>query len=260
MSEYSIIDYNITLNLLLYSILIYNLNKELNNNSIEDLINNIKSKNDKIFLNKYLINNIQDDKIIKIFYCDITHIHCIIIKDSINKKIKIIFKGTTDEKHIEYNLKIKLRKIKFLNEKIKIHNGFYQQVFRGNLYNKIIKYLNDQDIDNYLIFYSGHSLGGIMATLFGYFSSFIFTKNKIIITSFGSSKIGNKYFKNSFESRNNIICYRIINNDDIIIKLPFGNYEHVGIPINLKSSSKSYGILENHEYKSYLMNLINSKW
>ena len=49
--------------------------------------------------------------------------------------------------HLEYNLKIKLKRIKFLdNDEIKIHEGFYQQVFQGNLYNNVINYIKKLDI------------------------------------------------------------------------------------------------------------------
>ena len=97
-----------------------------------------------------------------------------------------------------------------------------------------------------------------MASLFGYFSSFILNENKIIITSYGSCKIGNKYFQESFNSRNNLICYRIINENDVIINLPFIKYEHIGIPIKLKS--KNSDIFTNHSYITYLKNLINYSW
>ena len=39
------------------------------------------------------MNDINNDKILKVFYCKITHILCLIIKNDIEKKIKIIFRG-----------------------------------------------------------------------------------------------------------------------------------------------------------------------
>ena len=255
----SIIDCKITINLLMYSILIYNIKKKDEDKLIKDIILDLNKSSDKFYLNKYLMNDINNDKILKVFYCKITHILCLIIKNDIEKKIKIIFRGTTDNTHLEYNLKIKLKRIKFLdNDEIKIHEGFYQQVFQGNLYNNVINYIKKLDIKNYLLFFSGHSLGGVMASLFGYFSSFILNENKIIITSYGSCKIGNKYFQESFNSRNNLICYRIINENDVIINLPFIKYEHIGIPIKLKSKNST--IFTNHSYITYLKNLINYSW
>ena len=256
----SIIDYNIIFKSLLYSILVYNINNKNKSKSIDNIILDLNESKDKYYLNKYLIKNINDDKIMKIFFCKETHILCIVIKNDTEKKISIIFKGTTDNIHIEYNLKIKLRKINFLdNDNIKIHDGFYQQLFRNRFYNKVINYIKNINKNDYLLFFIGHSLGGVMASLFGYFSSFLFNKNKLVIISFGSSKIGNKYFKESFSNQSNLICYRIINNNDIIINLPLLNYEHIGIPIKLKTNI-NYDIIDNHKYETYLKNLINSRW
>lgn len=259
-NELSIIDYDIIFQSLLYSILVYNINNKNKNKSINDIILDLKDSKDKFYLNKYLINNINNDKIIKVFFSKTTHILCIIIKNDKEKKIKIIFKGTTDNIHLEYNLKINLRKIKFLENNIKIHDGFYQQLFKDNFYYKIIKYIKKLNINNdYFLFFSGHSLGGVMASLFGYFSSFIFDNNKIVVISFGSCKIGNKYFQESFNNKNNLICYRIINENDIIINLPLLKYEHIGIPIKLNSNI-NYDIIYNHKYETYLKNLLISKW
>lgn len=255
----NIIDYKITLNLMLYSALIYKIDCKNKEKNMKNITKKLKNNGEECLsldiLNKYYKN----EYIVKYFYCELTHIHCMIVKNDIEKKIKIIFKGSTDHTHLEYNLKIKLTNIKFLNnDKIKIHYGFYNQVFEGKIYNKIIKYLQELNIDNYLIFYSGHSLGGVMATLFGYFSSFVFS-NKIIIVSFGGSRIGNKFFKKSFEKKKNIICYRFNNENDIITQLPIINYEHVGIPINLKCS-QNYNFLEEHNYESYLHSILKNTW
>ena len=256
----NLIDYNITLDILIYSILIYKIDID-NKKTLDEIIDEYNKNSEKSIYGYYLKNINKNDKIIKCFYCTITHIHCIILKNEVDKKIKIIFKGTTDNIHLEYNLKLKLKSINFLNnDKIKIHTGFYEQIFKGRIYNKIIKYLKTLDLNNYFIFCGGHSLGGVMSTLFGFFASYIFTKNKIIIISYGSCRIGNKYFRKSFEKRENIICYRIINEGDIIIKLPIINYEHVGIPIKLNLIENNLNPLENHTYQSYFNNLLNTNW
>ena len=256
----SLIDYNIIFKSLLYSILVYNINYKNKNTSIHNIISNLKNENDKFYLNKYLKDDINNDTIRKVFFCKTTHILCIVIKNDVEKKINIIFKGTTDYTHLEYNLKIKLRQINFLDdENIKVHDGFYQQVFKDDFYYKVINYVKKINSNNYLLFFIGHSLGGVMASLFGYFSSYIFINSKIVVISFGSCKMGNKYFQESFNNKNNIICYRIINENDIIINLPIIKYEHIGIPIKLKSNN-NYDFFDNHKYETYLKNLLNSKW
>jgi len=259
----NIIEYQLTLKLLLYSILIYKLDKnvynELTNITLDELFDK-HNENLTSILKKYIISKSKNDKILKFFYCDKTHIYCMLIEDKEKKHLKFIFKGSSDNIHLKYNIKIKLKNINFLNNnKIKIHTGFYQQIFQGKLYQKIIEYLNDMNLDNYMFFYSGHSLGGVMATLFGYFMSYLYHKNKIIITSFGGSKIGNNFFKESFENKKNIICYRFINDNDFITQLPIINYEHVGIEIKLKSNN-NINLLEDHSYNTYLYNLLEDRW
>ena len=141
-SKKDIIDYKIVLNLLLFSILIYKIDE---NNKEKNLINILNNKN--IFKDNFLLlekckDMDKNDYIIKYFNCEITHMYCMIIRNDINKYIKIIFRGTSKNIHMKYNLKINLKQITFLNnKKIKIHNGFYQQIFKGKLYNNIINFV-----------------------------------------------------------------------------------------------------------------------
>lgn len=254
-----IINYTKVKDLLLYSIIIYKIDHYKQNLNLQDIINN----NHNINNNKLLLDNLSElnknDYILKYFYCDISNIFCFIIKNDINKEIKIIFRGTTNEINIIDNLNIKQKEIIFLeNNNIKIHEGFYTQIFKGKLYNNIKNYLQSLNIINYHIYCSGHSLGGIMSTLLGYFLSYVFKNNKIIIVSFGSSRIGNKHFFKSFENIHNLICYRICNNNDLITQLPILNYKHVGIPIIL--SNNYFNLLINHTSESYLINLLNNNW
>jgi len=254
-----IIDYKIVKNLLLFSILIYKIDENKQDKNLKNILNNKTIFKNDILLFENLTNIDKDDYIVKYFNCEITHMYCMIIKNDINKSIKIIFRGSSKNIHMQYNLKINQKRITFLdNNNIKVHSGFYQQIFKGKLYNNVIKFLKTLNIDDYMIYYSGYSLGGNMSVLFGYLSSYIFNKNKIIIVTFGGSKVGNSYFKKSFNNIKNIICYRFCNENDIITQLPFINYEHIGIPIKLKSNN--FNILSDHSYNTYLNNLLNNTW
>lgn len=259
----NIIDYSTVKTLLLYSILIYKLDENNKDKQLKNIIKNELFENEEDLFNTYDDLD-KNDYILDYFYCDITHMYSFIIKNDIKKYIKIIFRGSSENIHMIYNLKIKLRNITFLeNNKIKIHDGFYQQIFKGKLYHSIRNYLHTiKNINEYLIYCSGHSLGGVMATLFGYFSSYVFTDCKIAIISFGGSKIGNKYFKESFNKKENIICYRFYNYRDFVTQLPpITNYYHVGIPIKLNSNNSIYlNLLGEHGYNSYFNNLLYDKW
>ena len=132
----SIIDYNTTLNLLLYSIIIY----KLNNDEINIYNKNILKNH---FINlQYKSIYTKNDELLKIFYCEITNILCMIIRNNKEKIIKIIFRGTKNTKNLYYNLNIQLKPINFLdNINIKIHEGFYNHFFENNFYNKIKNFL-----------------------------------------------------------------------------------------------------------------------
>ncbi len=136
-----IIDYKIVKNLLLFSILIYKIDENKQDKNLKNILNNKTIFKNDILLFENLTNIDKDDYIVKYFNCEITHMYCMIIKNDINKSIKIIFRGSSKNIHMQYNLKINQKRITFLdNNNIKIHSGFYQQIFKGKLYNNFIKF------------------------------------------------------------------------------------------------------------------------
>ena len=66
------------------------------------------------------------------------------------------------------------------------------------------------------MFITGHSVGGALAALFGYFLSSDFLAKDINVVSFGSPYVGNYAFKCDFENRPNLIHHRVTNRNDII--------------------------------------------
>ena len=235
--------------LLLYSILIYKLKDK---DSLE--IDNDDNKDINELLN--YINNHEEILLNKI--CDITHAHVLIIKNKRNKQIKIIFKGTTDYHNTFYNMQFHQKSINFLNDSdIKIHNGFYQNLFKGKIYQSIINTLNTQNLKDYLIYISGHSLGGSLSILFGFLCSYVYN-NKCIVITFGSSKVGNSTFKQKFENIDNLICFNYYNLNDYIFHLPLIHYKHVGQIIKLKQEKyiNKINFLKNHCYDFYFKNFL----
>ena len=240
--------------LLLYSILIYKL-KNIDSLSIDEMNND--------HVNNYEINNLikyieENEKILLNYICPKTHIHIFIIKNKKNKEIKIIFKGTTNIHNTFYNMQFHLKSIDFLdNSDIKIHNGFYQNLFKGKIYQLIIKTLNNQNLKDYIIYVSGHSLGGSLSILFGFLSSYVYN-NKFIIITFGSSKVGNNVFKQKFNKINNLLCYNYYNSYDYIFHLPLIHYKHVGniIKLKQKNGDSKINFLKNHCYNFYFKNFL----
>ena len=118
-------------------------------------------------------------------------------------------------------------------KKVKIHKGVYKQLTETNVYdkiaNEIIKLNNESKYQIYII---GHSLGGALASLFGYLLSDTYTDD-INVISFASPRVGNNNWKKSFEKKENLKHWRVTNSRDIVTGLPYYGYKHVGCNIQL---------------------------
>lgn len=94
----------------------------------------------------------------------------------------------------------------------------------------------------YDLYVTGHSLGGAMATLFGFFaaSDDAFTRNgPVIVYSYASPRVGDVDFQSAFkalERAGRIRHARIRNHFDKVTMVPFAilGYRHVGLEITLK--------------------------
>ena len=244
--------------LLKLSILIYNYNKDLVfdlNQTSNFLLKNIDFDN----LN---LSDIRKNILIEIFYNSpngkLVHFYDnsyndmqagITISHS-KKRICVIFRGSTSKLDWLYNFKFfKIR----LDNNIKVHSGFYNQLTDNNFCDNII-----QDIQKLLHFYkdytiyvSGHSMGGALATLFGYFLSKKIENNITVIT-FASPRVGNRTWYEKFNFRYNLRHYRVINNRDIVSSIPYISYYHVGNTMLLHNSDyyyQSYVIYHDYFYK-----------
>lgn len=201
------------------SILIYNIKE-----------NNITYNVDTDGLNDErinILNNIDGD--INFFKKYKNGVECGIITNHILKCIIIIFRGSDSILDWIYNLCLFK---KCLKDKIYVHYGFYKQL--ELVKNELLRELNIiyKKYEDYSLFITGHSLGGALGILFGYYISDIINKY-IRVISFGSPRIGNIHFKNSFESKKNIEHIRFINNRDPVVSIPYFWYYHVGYKIYL---------------------------
>ena len=99
---------------------------------------------------------------------------------------------------------IQIRKISpFNNNTIKVEKGFYKayQYIKYDLLNKLEILKEKYNINN--VFLTGHSLGAAIATLFSY--DILKDNHDIVLNyliTFGSPRVGNKYFVESFETYN----------------------------------------------------------
>jgi len=159
----------------------------------------------------------------------------IFLDDSTNN-IYITFRGTNSMIDVYNDIDIKQICIDD-NNSVFVHEGFYKSFI--SVYQEILDTIMLlSKVKDLNFFATGHSLGSVQTTLFSYMiSDNKIINNKIIkLVTFGSPRVGNLSFKNTFEQKSNIIHYRIINHKDIVTSIPYINYYHVG---------KQYQLIDN---------------
>ena len=148
------------------------------------------------------------------------------------KRIIVVFRGSASLKNYRYNLSVCKKR---LEGDIKVHSVFYNQLHHDGS----IDFINDKlkrlvNIHpTYTVYCTGHSLGGAVATLYGWkLVKHIIPTSNVIVVSFGSPRLGNKAFQQDFESLQNLFHIRVMNRYDIITKMPSYHYHHVGLEIS----------------------------
>lgn len=124
------------------------------------------------------------------------------------------------------------------NKKIKVHYGFieaYQSVREA-----VLKGAKDTPLKK--IICTGHSLGGALATLAALDIQFNCPDKQVECYTYGSPKVGNKDFVESYNKRVPN-TFRFVNGIDAVPQIPPIAYEHVGK--ELKLESKEPGQLKN---------------
>jgi len=100
----------------------------------------------------------------------------------------------------------------------KVHRGFKDAL--EEVWPDLLPYIRKLHDKGCKIWITGHSLGGALATL----SAIRYGSAQGVYT-FGSPRVGNEVFRKHFEVK----IYRIVNNDDIVPRVPPpGKYVHVG--------------------------------
>lgn len=237
------IPYEIVKNLLELNILVYKYGdtfKFNENQTLEHFLSNYKNEN--INIEDFTLNILKElnkdsySSTIKYFIDDKdSDIQVGITINDIKKRLCVIFRGSESRKDLFYDIMfIK----KNLGKGVRVHRGFYKQLYKNNTFNKLYFSLFDllRKNPDYEIYITGHSLGGALSILFGYELSLIIPDN-IKIISFASPRVGNYYFKKSFENQSNLYHCRIVNNKDIVTSLPMINYFHTGDNICLYNNN-----------------------
>lgn len=140
----------------------------------------------------------------------------------INGDAFIAFRGTHEDQIHEMLLqttKVTLNPQKKSHGKV--HGGFLIEA--GKLWSGIAKWILSKTFNH--LYTVGHSMGAALALLT---SVWINMPEKTSCYMFGTPRIGDNQFKKYIDE--NFNCYRIVNNKDLVVKLPpsIMNYAHVG--------------------------------
>ena len=147
-----------------------------------------------------------------LFDKDGTQVYC--WKD--DKVACVAFRGTEPAQWSDIKADLKIRKVK-------CPTGFVHRGFRDALnevWEDVSAWLSKVKCEH--VFFTGHSLGGALATL----AASRWNTETTHLYTFGSPRVGGKKFVQSFKTKER---YRYRNNNDIVTKVPFEilGYKHV---------------------------------
>lgn len=241
----------------------YNKNSELGMRDIQ-MLTELKKNYPEGEVVKYLHNS--------------ANMQVVICKSPTQKSFTIVFRGSENMTDWLHNFMTWKKKIPIVPEcectpeaeaknksklkhmkGVKVHNGFYNQLFGEGVYSEIVKYIGsvkkdkDYDIRNWPWYLTGHSAGGAQATLCGFLLGQYFRRSKFTVVTLASPRVGDKEFKKEFESLSNVTHYRVANGRDCVTAVPTIGYYHTGISLLYKKKQW----LVNPKTRFYIYNFWN---
>ena len=99
---------------------------------------------------------------------------------------------------------------------------------------------------------TGHSLGGAVGLLCAVQLSHEYPDKTIHMTSIGAPRVGDKHFKRWCEQKSNLTCDRIYNPKDIIPRVPYFGYHHIGTSRRVVSSHPYFRLFKAHSIHTYI--------
>ena len=164
-------------------------------------------------------------------------LQCAVTISHAKKRITTIFRGSDSLIDWLYNIwTIKSH----LEKDAYIHTGFKHQLLPAlELLLEINKRLIIEYPD-YQINVTGYSLGAAHSCVFSYHLSKILGDKELKVFTYGSPRVGNKGWKNLYESVKTIKHIRVVNKYDIVSYIPYFWYYHVGHLLELENDGYKY--------------------
>lgn len=159
-------------------------------------------------------------------------------------KIIVVFRGTENSE--DWRTNIKLRKVD--GPEGQVHRGFKTSL--DDAWPTILKRITALRTNNQPIWFTGHSLGGALATMACATLKQDDAHNYEIagVYTFGQPRVGDaafaKWLSNSMKGR----FFRLVNNNDMVARIPRIRYQHVGQLLYFDAS----GNLHNNMVLSWL--------
>ena len=139
-------------------------------------------------------------------------------------KIIVVFRGT--ENSNDWRTNFQLLKTRWKTGRV--HTGFSTSL--NAAWNKVLKRIQDLRTQNQPIWFTGHSLGGALATI-----ACATLLNDVEhdyeiggVYTFGQPRVGNAAFARAFDKAIKQRFFRLVNNNDMVTRMPRINYKHVG--------------------------------
>mmetsp|Transcript_43207 Transcript_43207/g.65267 ORF Transcript_43207/g.65267 Transcript_43207/m.65267 type:complete len:431 (-) Transcript_43207:244-1536(-) len=185
-------------------------------------------------------------------------VYAIIVNHKL-KRVSIVFRGTSNMGDWGTDVLVTQKKVDNPAAsltgipKLKIHSGFAKSILKDGRIDAILDEVKShmQSLKGYRFFVTGHSLGGALATLFGFYAAADDDLAKMIygpvsIFSVASPRVGGTAFQEShkiLEQVGRLRHARTHNENDKVSRVPYlnGNYKHVGLEIRLRAKRLGLG-------------------
>ena len=149
-----------------------------------------------------------------------------------DKAIYVVWRGSESKKDFQNDASID--KVPFINDGEKVHIGFkycWESVV-GDTYDAIDTAIENLQGETTDIVVCGHSLGGAVATLYAHSIKKHYPHYNIKCVTIGSPRVGNKTFKNNYDSYE-IDTLRVVHNNDLVTHTPYIGFQHVNYQLRL---------------------------